>query len=1204
MAINVYQVNSLMSGMFGSDAAPTAGVYASEFPLIADNFNNNLSRYTYLMGVWTSSDLNSNHTVGNASWTQDVGSRLPWRANNGYYVRSVVFTNEANYWGYIASLQGGYRSLAYNFDSLGSTVDYDGKLLGHGTVTGYPMPFTSATQFRDSNNLPADGTSVITSTGSAYTRSRYLPPCYFTVYVTTGGTIGSGNIRFIVDQRPSHTALAGSRSVNSDYYGDIFTATNSRNLNRRRLSIFMGRIYTGATDTMYAFPLEEDGTNVGGSPMGTVYAADALDPVTGMPATRSTGDQRVRHHAMFNINEEYYGLVHETHAAIFSNKTSTIPLVFFDLADTWGSSRIAGVTVNQAKNKIYFLAEDGHLAVYDFTVAGGQISALATAPALAAGEAYGAMSLSSDGTKLYVLNGCFSADPKVQTAGTGRIGVVAYTIGSNTWGASNDSALLGRHNTRSLGEIITLRSGKLAMLVESVTVGGGNVTNAVGTANNNIQWQLMIHDPALGTWNTNAITATNTLNYGTDVTRWMSCINATLVDVASGKLLINTNWKNNALWICDVSGAAASVDDTKLTAIGKGQANDIFPVGVTAAKVQIRKSLTEDRTIFWHSEANAFSSSNAVPPIYMAPPSFTWTSGTLSTISSNTKSNGNVTGFNKDMYSTTDCFSGHGSGTPDMYSFLTYFTGSFIGLSVLGGVYNGGEYGRGSNSLYADHNSHAIVYLPTYWKQVAGNPVMADSWADAAASPFAVPNTPGTDINLPYGLKVQFTPSAGTSFATGDWHVMNVTYGSIKYQRKSRFAWAMFAGQTFQATQTKTLAALNAIKPSIVDGNWTVSTTGPQTITTINYYRTMAQWPKVVTGTAQNTAAVMEITTSSSPDPSTLINVPGDGKVVTADNQANGAASNAFNGNPDSFWRTNVSGAHYIQIDMGAPVTANSYALRFNASTMNETPASWILKGSATGAFSGEEVTIDTQTAPSPLYTNHAFNIATPGSYRYYRLVTAGVGGNYTQLGSLRFFTAILTNSVNFSEIVFGSGWERGLKFEVDTGAGYVTITPLWRSHNGNIWCFARQVGVQKIRITVQHGANQYSGNTPTGNAAMGNFTFIDWGTQTQMDAARLGNAGVSDGDPARGSFDTQCLGIASDAVTISIDGDSPISRTPYGSNNMIWSQYDWVTVPANQYKVHPFWGFVLLPGAGGSQAASTQTGTNLTITYNWGRRV
>ncbi len=215
-------------------------------------------------------------------------------------------------------------------------------------------------------------------------------------------------------------------------------------------------------------------------------------------------------------------------------------------------------------------------------------------------------------------------------------------------------------------------------------------------------------------------------------------------------------------------------------------------------------------------------------------------------------------------------------------------------------------------------------------------------------------------------------------------------------------------------------------------------------------------------------------------------------------------------------------------------------------------------------------------------------------------------------MGNIQLFTGTLQSSINFSEIMVGNGysngWERGLTFEVSTdGTNFTTITPLWRSHVGTLWCFARQTGIMKVRITAQSGANQFSGINPTGNNVMGPYNFIDWGTQVQMDAARLGSltyANLTPTDPRAGSFETQSIGIASDAVSISIDGDSPISRSHYNPGAMIGTFYDWVTVPTLQYKVHPFWGFVILPGGGGNCQPSTQSGTTAQITYNWGRRV
>jgi hypothetical protein len=220
---------------------------------------------------------------------------------------------------------------------------------------------------------------------------------------------------------------------------------------------------------------------------------------------------------------------------------------------------------------------------------------------------------------------------------------------------------------------------------------------------------------------------------------------------------------------------------------------------------------------------------------------------------------------------------------------------------------------------------------------------------------------------------------------------------------------------------------------------------------------------------------------------------------------------------------------------------------------------------------------------------------------------------------------------MNFSDLLFyayGSqggisylypwvrNWQqcRGLKFEVSTDGGttYSTITPLWRALNGYAFVFNRQTGVTQLRITVQHGYNyalQANGNNQSATTGFGPFYLIDYGvSQSALNTARLGLSSAADGTAARGSFDTNCLGIAVDVPNISIDGGSPNLLTVFTNGNLengvIHGFWDFNTVGPNQFKLHPFYGFMLFQGAGASGAFSNQTGTNAVINYQWGRRI
>jgi hypothetical protein len=365
-----------------------------------------------------------------------------------------------------------------------------------------------------------------------------------------------------------------------------------------------------------------------------------------------------------------------------------------------------------------------------------------------------------------------------------------------------------------------------------------------------------------------------------------------------------------------------------------------------------------------------------------------------------------------------------------------------------------------------------------------------------------------------------------------------------------------------------------------------------------------------------------------------------------------------FSGNPQYSWLSSNQVSGWVQIDLGtAPATVLSYEWRPVWDTGDGFSAGNItyqLLGSNTGAFAGEQVVVDDRTGGNTIstyYRGMAFNCnGTTGSFRYYRFNIISGANSWCEIGMIRMNTSAMTASFNFSDLVFfaygsqaGNGygyrflrnwqWARGLKIEVDKGSGFVTImepggtvlagtAPLWRMHNGFGFVFPRQVGVQQIRITVQEGYNYLTqGNTYQPLiAGFGPFYLLDYEPQnpTGMVAtnlARLGSNGALQGTVDAASWDQQCLGIATDVASISIDSTSPNLFSAYqvGIDSAIFDFYDFATIPLVNggnlpstagYKMHPFFGFILFPGAGADGSVSTQSGTNASITYQWGRRV
>jgi hypothetical protein len=358
----------------------------------------------------------------------------------------------------------------------------------------------------------------------------------------------------------------------------------------------------------------------------------------------------------------------------------------------------------------------------------------------------------------------------------------------------------------------------------------------------------------------------------------------------------------------------------------------------------------------------------------------------------------------------------------------------------------------------------------------------------------------------------------------------------------------------------------------------------------------------------------------------------------------------AFAGNPDFAWTANnFSGAPWtLEIDLGATnaQTALSYGFRpmwqqGGDQAQEFVPISWTLEGSNNNST---WTTVDTRTnivnpsnSPMNALRGYAYTCnGTTGSYRYYRLNISSVTGAWPSISMFRLSNQVLQTAVDFSDIVFfqygeiaaasyyyrwnrQTNWMRGLKIETSTDGGttYTIImepggtvaggtAPLWRSHTGYALTFPRQTGVTNVRITCQHGYNVSS--TQTG---FGPFYLIDYGvSQATLDAARLGINSAPQGTAAVASFDQNCLGIATDVPNVSIDGGNP---SLYSAMNVLEDSavngfWDFYPAGSFQYKVHPFFGFVFFQGAGADGTSGGQqfpaVGTNMSIYYQWGRRI
>src|SRR5271170_4816018 len=166
-------------------------------------------------------------------------------------------------------------------------------------------------------------------------------------------------------------------------------------------------------------------------------------------------------------------------------------------------------------------------------------------------------------------------------------------------------------------------------------------------------------------------------------------------------ILLQSNWRSDRLFVIDGSQALGTISNTNVTNVSRGSAKDIF-VGtvapVNASPLQIRKSVTDDRTLFWFNEEYPFYQTNSTntsyPTIfYIAPPSWLLTNwnqttvGAVKTINQNVKdSSGNVQTIGQDLSFLADVSSRAGNAFADIYSILGAFADNAVTVVINGGA--------------------------------------------------------------------------------------------------------------------------------------------------------------------------------------------------------------------------------------------------------------------------------------------------------------------------------------------------------------------------------------------------------------------------------------------------------------------------------------------------------------------------------------
>ena len=104
-------------------------------------------------------------------------------------------------------------------------------------------------------------------------------------------------------------------------------------------------------------------------------------------------------------------------------------------------------------------------------------------------------------------------------------------------------------------------------------------------------------------------------------------------------------------------------------------------------------------------------------------------------------------------------------------------------------------------------------------------------------------------------------------------------------------------------------------------------------------------------------------------------------------------AWNAFDGNASSYWRPNSANPTWLKIDLGTAMSVTQYQLQASYSG-SFSPNTWTFEGSNTGAFTGEQAILDTQTGVSGWSAGEirTYQLVAAANYRYYRLYVTGSG--------------------------------------------------------------------------------------------------------------------------------------------------------------------------------------------------------------------
>jgi hypothetical protein len=507
--------------------------------------------------------------------------------------------------------------------------------------------------------------------------------------------------------------------------------------------------------------------------------------------------------------------------------------------------------------------------------------------------------------------------------------------------------------------------------------------------------------------------------------------------------------------------------------------------------------------------------------------------------------------------------------------------------------------------LSPDRYNHGTYYLPRYWKWSGGAWKVAKSFADAAANPYTLSATADTPVPVMHGMVFSFGPSTNTTFQPGEFHTVNVAYGQVKFARRTRWDWTMFAGRTFHNTETKSIAALNTLghRRVLIGVEAPITVSGPtgiaQNITGAGDNHTIS-WPVASGGLNNDAPAVVTYDLSKVPTVAPLIVA---GSITTPSAEFTGLQ-----------W-TNAAVSVRIDYGVGNAPIIKAYDFGRLGYSDSRIFTNWVFQGSNDATTNPTNwTTIETVngfTWPTGMDHRVAHAIRDISSnttgYRHYRILFGAEGWGFPRYSSFNLwdvplgvasFADLLLASEDNQNGMAGTHYVQGLKFEVNAvaspdTAGFTEITPKFRAHNGAFYCFDRQQNVQQLRITTKNGAwwDDATRHLPP-------VQLWDYASQAVMDSLRLGSSAAPNNTRERGAWDPECMGVSTDSTAIWVDETSPVLWSPQYISQYLayqgWFNFDGKP-NAGKFIMHPYYGFVKLPDG--------TTGTTLHVKYAWGRR-